>query len=126
MIRIIALAGALIAAAIAAPVAAAEKHVLTFPAGGSFSIVSASITEGAPASILVVRCSPSVCGSKFSTWFSADRTFARATLRYGGSSLTLEDVRFFELHRTASSVEAVLHVTKVTQTGAQAGVDAPT
>ena len=124
MFRNLAVTAALIASFLATPAGAAQKNSITLDSGGAFGLVSATMTQGAPASILVVRCMPSVCGDKFSSWFDKDRIFAHGTLFYGGSSLSLEDVRFFELHKNGGSIEAVLHVTHVTQTGGQSGVDA--
>jgi len=123
MFRNLAVTVALIACFLAAPAGAAQKNSIMLDSGGAFWLVSATMTQGAPASILVVRCTPNVCGEKFSSWFEKDRIFAHGTLTYGGSTLSLEDVRFFELHKTGGSIEAVLHVTRVTQAGGQSGVD---
>lgn len=123
MFRNLAVTIALMACLLALPAGAAQKNSIMLDSGGAFWLVSAAMDQGAPASILVVRCLPNVCGEKFASWFERDRIFAHGTLIYGGSSLSLEDVRFFDLHKTGGSIEAVLHVTHVTQTGGQSGVD---
>ncbi len=109
---------------ICASVQAAQKNYLSLDSGGSFYVTAASIAGGSPASIITIRCEPKVCGAPFSGWFEKNRVFAHGKLVYGGQSLSLEDVRFFELHRTPGSIEVVLHVTRVNQTGVQNGVDA--
>ena len=103
---------------------AAQKNYLSLESGGSFSVRGASIPGGSPASIITLRCEPKVCGSSFSDWFAKNRVFTRGQLVYNGQSITLEDVRFFELRSTTGSIEVVLHVTRVNQTGVQNGIDA--
>jgi hypothetical protein len=123
MIRNLALTLALVLG-ISASAQAAQKNYLSLESGGSFSVRGASMVGGSPASIVTIRCEPKVCGSSFSAWFETNRVFPRGKLVYEGESLSLEDVRFIELHRMPGAIEVVLHVTRVNQTGVQNGIDA--
>ena len=123
MIRKLALTLALFLG-ISASAQAAQKNYLSLDSGGSFYVTGASISGGSPASIVTIRCEPKVCGSSFSVWFEKNRVFPHGKLAYNGQLLSLEDVRFFELHRMPGAIEVVLHVTRVNQAGVQNGIDA--
>ena len=110
--------------AVSTPAHAAQKNYLSLDSGGSFYVSGASIASGSPANIITIRCEPKVCGTSFFEWFEQNRVFPRGKLVYNGGSLSLEDVRFFEFHRMPGTIEVVLHVSRVNETGVQNGIDA--